>query len=64
MHKIRPTPNSDSIKLCLRYTARDPRLRSKKSTDAHSSFGEVTGGTTASVLAVCLWNNINFNISP
>lgn len=31
MHKIRPTPNSDSIKLCLRYTARDPRLRPVKS---------------------------------
>lgn len=48
MYKVRPTPNSDSIKLCLRYTARDPRLRTVSSTTTSfhvlSLSGEVTGG--------------------
>lgn len=48
MYKVRPTPNSDSIKLCLRYTARDPRLRTISSTTTSfhvlSRSGEVTGG--------------------
>lgn len=74
MYKIRPTPNSDSIKLCLRYTARDPRLRSKKFASfrlINRSSGEVTGGLTASntvairrVLAesqVSLYNQHNSN---
>lgn len=42
MHKIRTNCCYESVELCLRYTAKDPRLRFNEWTV--NSCGELTGG--------------------
>ncbi|KAG4076894.1 hypothetical protein HA402_015881 [Bradysia odoriphaga] len=50
MHTIRNNCIYEFVKLCLRYTARDPRLRSDVwSENSRNNCGELTGGHIRSI---------------
>ncbi len=50
MHTIRNNSVYEFVKLCLRYTARDPRLRSDVwSENSRNNCGELTGGHIKSI---------------
>lgn len=55
MHTIRNNCVYEFVKLCLRYTARDPRLRSDVwSENSRNNCGELTGGHIKSIFKLIL----------
>lgn len=57
MHTIRNNCVYEFVKLCLRYTARDPRLRSDVwSENSRNNCGELTGGHIKSIFKLILAN--------
>lgn len=57
MHTIRNNCVYEFVKLCLRYTARDPRLRSDVwSENSRNNCGEFTGGHIKSIFKSILAN--------
>lgn len=55
MHAIRNNCVYEFVKLCLRYTARDPRLRSDVwSENSRNNCGELTGGHIKSIFKFIL----------
>lgn len=75
MHTIRNNCGYEFVKLCLRYTARDPRLRSyvwwwtaennsshRRSICCYRHCGEPKGGAAISLINVILANEQSSNI--